>query len=1199
MEADAHVEKEESEPPGTSEDVNDFFSEYCFAPENEEHRDDAVTSEECIAEFHVSVNQVEGVLQNDEKDSDHELKVKLEPSPAPHDDIEETVMDCNKSIDEEMVANRDGSLTSLLQSSPIIDLVSTGPVPVSQEQCMEDSVLNSVVPANTQRPTVMNQSLTTAAPEVILDSAVVCESNDKSISLLSRNDASRAEIPSAELAVRDGLLEQSSNSASMVQPRQDSSITVASQIKSNTFVAASYANNSTPPGHESPLSCAVRKPVVLPQTVTESVVNSSPVSATGSTVKSATLSRSNNLPVCPLQTQIKDSNVNVPVPSAAHKGDPVTPINGLTAPRASSDVAPPTSAAADWNIKSSQPPLNKETVSYVASSRKSVQLTIGGQTKKGYLFSIPAGLRKPLQSSGDLNAPVIYFMKKTGNSGQRFASSPSNQPLTVANLQGQYSRPVDSSKPSGSTERPPPSISSVNQSVITTPANASINPPSQIMSAPVRPVVASTDRLGQSHDSSNGEAVSVSSSPGAVQMTTNNNNGNTVTPCKVLTLPWSCAPGLYTVIPSPIVQPNDTQKNNQPAIGSQSDPTKQTSCHGPILLQNTYTHKLTPELKRKVFLAKMAKLKPKEGLKVSPTEVQRKAYLIKLGGSKKKKDLKSKQGLTKNARKAVNIRAEPSTKGQPKKTFARPAQNRIRKTPKERKETPPLERPYRIYNLREIQRLEGFTKGPRLKKEGDSVAWRAMVKTYQCKLCNYNTTSPRSICHHLIKKHKKVVGPLYDTLSNEKLPNSQSVLLDFVLGNDVTFTTGLTDEDEKKQANEVAVSKSSASEFAGKENESESLSGTKTIPMEIESVPCTQATNHNQVNSTAEAYSKQGCVEQPNWSDSHSNSVDMQLASQVPLDIQQLNQKEADSSSDMQTTNQKLPDSFLDMQATNQKLIDGVPVTKPTNLKQPESASATQTTNEIDSVGNISITIPPSDVNTTNQELQIKKVQSEKQIDKEMDNNISQESLFLETNTLLPVIRKYTYVTIKCPKCNLKVGMFKLSGRHRCERTSKDILCEDCGIVTSLTTYRRHYQIVHCKSKPVKKVKCSLCEKEVFEKTMRKHMTRHHSGKNWQVKCPICGKQLASSHQLRKHEAIHRAELPHKCNICYRSFAQRTNMTNHMRQHTGEQPYKCDHCSKCFTHKVSLKTHLKKYHGIDLWKEGHTGGGRPKKTKKD
>lgn len=114
----------------------------------------------------------------------------------------------------------------------------------------------------------------------------------------------------------------------------------------------------------------------------------------------------------------------------------------------------------------------------------------------------------------------------------------------------------------------------------------------------------------------------------------------------------------------------------------------------------------------------MAKLKPKEGLKVSPTEVQRKAYLIKLGGSKKKKDLKSKQGLTKNARKAVNIRAEPSTKGQPKKTFARPAQNRIRKTPKERKETPPLERPYRIYNLREIQRLEGFTKGPRLKKEG-------------------------------------------------------------------------------------------------------------------------------------------------------------------------------------------------------------------------------------------------------------------------------------------------------------------------------------------------------------------------------------------------------------------------------------------------------------------------------------------------
>lgn len=353
------------------------------------------------------------------RDSDHELKVKLEPSPAPHDDIEETVMDCNKSIDEEMVANRDGSLTSLLQSSPIIDLVSTGPVPVSQEQCMEDSVLNSVVPANTQRPTVMNQSLTTAAPEVILDSAVVCESNDKSISLLSRNDASRAEIPSAELAVRDGLLEQSSNSASMVQPRQDSSITVASQIKSNTFVAASYANNSTPPGHESPLSCAVRKPVVLPQTVTESVVNSSPVSATGSTVKSATLSRSNNLPVCPLQTQIKDSNVNVPVPSAAHKGDPVTPINGLTAPRASSDVAPPTSAAADGNIKSSQPPLNKETVSYVASSRKSVQLTIGGQTKKGYLFSIPAGLRKPLQSSGDLNAPVIYFMKKTGNSGQR------------------------------------------------------------------------------------------------------------------------------------------------------------------------------------------------------------------------------------------------------------------------------------------------------------------------------------------------------------------------------------------------------------------------------------------------------------------------------------------------------------------------------------------------------------------------------------------------------------------------------------------------------------------------------------------------------------------------------------------------------------------------------------------------------------
>ncbi|KAJ8019412.1 hypothetical protein HOLleu_40993 [Holothuria leucospilota] len=207
------------------------------------------------------------------------------------------------------------------------------------------------------------------------------------------------------------------------------------------------------------------------------------------------------------------------------------------------------------------------------------------------------------------------------------------------------------------------------------------------------------------------------------------------------------------------------------------------------------------------------------------------------------------------------------------------------------------------------------------------------------------------------------------------------------------------------------------------------------------------------------------------------------------------------------------------------------------------------------------------------------------------------ESVLLETQDLLSLLRKWMKVHYQCPRCHVKMYFMKMTSFHHCDRTRRTVLCSGCGKYFSSGVYFQHYRRVHSTSK--KTGVCKFCNKEMASYLLSNHVRRHHSGPREIYQCGICGRQLGSQQHLSKHEMIHRTEKPYKCPVCQRGFTQRTNMKKHMRQHTGERPYKCEKCEKSFTHNVSLKNHLKRYHGIDLWKEGHTGVGRPKKNKSE
>ena len=75
------------------------------------------------------------------------------------------------------------------------------------------------------------------------------------------------------------------------------------------------------------------------------------------------------------------------------------------------------------------------------------------------------------------------------------------------------------------------------------------------------------------------------------------------------------------------------------------------------------------------------------------------------------------------------------------------------------------------------------------------------------------------------------------------------------------------------------------------------------------------------------------------------------------------------------------------------------------------------------------------------------------------------------------------------------------------------------------------------------------------EKNLRRHTRAFHSDAV-KYECEYCGKQLASSQNLREHTYLHTGEMPYPCGFpgCPRLFRQGSQLSAHRRTHREVQP---------------------------------------------
>uniref|UniRef100_A0A8C5N3X8 C2H2-type domain-containing protein n=1 Tax=Leptobrachium leishanense TaxID=445787 RepID=A0A8C5N3X8_9ANUR len=92
------------------------------------------------------------------------------------------------------------------------------------------------------------------------------------------------------------------------------------------------------------------------------------------------------------------------------------------------------------------------------------------------------------------------------------------------------------------------------------------------------------------------------------------------------------------------------------------------------------------------------------------------------------------------------------------------------------------------------------------------------------------------------------------------------------------------------------------------------------------------------------------------------------------------------------------------------------------------------------------------------------------------------------------------------------------------------------------------------------------------------HQQLHIEGDTFS--CPECGKCFIDSIALKTHQRIHTQEKKFKCNECGKCFAQAANLATHAIIHTGEKPFKCPDCGKCFAQSSTLVAHKMIHTGV-------------------
>ena len=108
------------------------------------------------------------------------------------------------------------------------------------------------------------------------------------------------------------------------------------------------------------------------------------------------------------------------------------------------------------------------------------------------------------------------------------------------------------------------------------------------------------------------------------------------------------------------------------------------------------------------------------------------------------------------------------------------------------------------------------------------------------------------------------------------------------------------------------------------------------------------------------------------------------------------------------------------------------------------------------------------------------------------------------------------------------------------------------------------------------KIFCEVCQQELADGSLKKHMDVHFQTQDKEYKCDVCEKIFYRKRNLLAHSKMHK-ENQKQCKVCSKSY-QWSVPKSHMLKHSVKKSLMCKLCPKSFAYLVYLNIHIKSVH---------------------